>query len=263
MSQTFSISVAQTSPVAGDVERNLSEHLQLADAAASEGAQLLLFPELSLTGYELGHAKASAFSAVDARLDPLRSLARQRSITLVVGAPIHLPRGLHIGAFIIPPMGDVLIYTKQRLGAFAPTAQVDGIVPPREDSVFSPGECNPPIDIGGQRAALAICADIGDPSHAARAAQRGAHIYLASMFVIPSDFDSDEPRLAGYAREHAMVVAMSNYGAPSGGLSAAGRSSIWSERGELLVRLGAAGSGIAVASRSLAGWQTKTVPVAV
>ena len=51
-----SIAVAQTCPVRGDVDANLDEHLRLAGCAASEGALLVLFPELSLTGYEIGLA---------------------------------------------------------------------------------------------------------------------------------------------------------------------------------------------------------------
>ncbi|MGH2830821.1 MAG: nitrilase-related carbon-nitrogen hydrolase, partial [Actinomycetota bacterium] len=48
-----SIAVAQTSPVRGDVQANLEEHGRLVRVAAAEGAQLVVFPELSLTGYEL------------------------------------------------------------------------------------------------------------------------------------------------------------------------------------------------------------------
>lgn len=261
MGECLSIAVAQTCPVAGDVEANTADHLDLVDVAASEGAQVVLFPELSLTGYEPSLARSLAFSEHDARLRPLKAKAADRSITIVVGAPIELTRALHIGAFIIRPTGGVLIYTKQRLGAFAATAGVDGIIPPREDSVFIPGTISPGLDIGGTAGALAICADAGHSTHAARAAHNGAKIYLASMFVIPSDFEKDELKLASYAREHAMIVAMANFGAPSGGLSSAGQSSIWSEHGELVARLGVAGAGIAVASRSSAGWRARTMTV--
>lgn len=44
-----SISVAQTRPVKGDVEANLDEHLRLTEVAKAEGAQVVVFPELSLT----------------------------------------------------------------------------------------------------------------------------------------------------------------------------------------------------------------------
>jgi len=54
MTRSRSIAVAQTCPVAGDVQANLDEHIHLARLAAKEGAQVVVFPELSLTGYELG-----------------------------------------------------------------------------------------------------------------------------------------------------------------------------------------------------------------
>jgi predicted amidohydrolase len=55
-------------------------------------------------------------------------------------------------------------------------------------------------------------------------------------------------RLEGYARQHSMNVLFSNYGGPSGGLTSAGRSAIWSAQGKLLAQLEASGSGIAVAA---------------
>src|ERR1041385_7750009 len=54
VTRSRSIAVAQTCPVAGDVKANLDEHFRLARLAATEGAQIVVFPELSLTGYELG-----------------------------------------------------------------------------------------------------------------------------------------------------------------------------------------------------------------
>jgi predicted amidohydrolase len=115
------------------------------------------------------------------------------------------------------------------------------------------------VDLDGSRAAVAICADTGRPSHARAAAERGATIYLASMFVIPSDFEMDSSRLAGHATRHSMAVVMSNYGGATGGLAAAGRSSIWSERGELIARLPDSGAGIALARESEGRWSGETI----
>jgi predicted amidohydrolase len=53
------IAAAQTTAVPGDVAANLSQHLQLARAAAKACARVLLFPRLSLTGYELELAPSS------------------------------------------------------------------------------------------------------------------------------------------------------------------------------------------------------------
>ena len=82
------------------------------------------------------------------------------------------------------------------------------------------------------------------------------------MFVIPSDFESESAKLAAYAREHSMLVVMANFGGPSGGLTSAGRSAIWSEQGELQSQLGPTGAGLVVAAKTESGWRSGTVALA-
>lgn len=50
---TFTVCLAQLRPTLGDVERNLAMHLEVFDAADDQDARLIVFPELSLTGYRL------------------------------------------------------------------------------------------------------------------------------------------------------------------------------------------------------------------
>lgn len=47
------VALAQISPALGDRERNLQLHLEQIEAARRQGADLIVFPELSLTGYFL------------------------------------------------------------------------------------------------------------------------------------------------------------------------------------------------------------------
>jgi predicted amidohydrolase len=49
----FKIALAQISPVLGDIEKNVKKHLQYCDKAIKKGADLVVFPELSLTGYSV------------------------------------------------------------------------------------------------------------------------------------------------------------------------------------------------------------------
>lgn len=259
MAHARSIAAAQTIPTPGDVDANIERHLRLVPIAAVEEAQVLVFPELSLTGYEMDLAHGLAFSLNDPRLGPLIEAAAAHSMTLIVGAPVRLNSRLYIGALIIPPDGAVDVYTKQRLGAFSDGARVDGVVPPAEASTFHPGDYDPLVRFGGNTAAVAVCADVGRPSHPEAAAKRGAKTYLASMFVIPSEFDRETTNLAAYAARHSMAVVFANYGGPSGGLASAGRSAIWSEKGERLIQLDASGAGVAVASESDAGWRAKAI----
>ncbi len=50
---SFQIALAQMDPVLGDMAKNLQKHVALAEKARAAGASLVVFPELSLTGYSI------------------------------------------------------------------------------------------------------------------------------------------------------------------------------------------------------------------
>jgi predicted amidohydrolase len=259
MTVARSLAAAQTIPKRGDVEANLEGHIRLIHAAAEGRARVLVFPELSLTGYELDLAEDLAFSESDPRLTPLIELASSYRMTLIVGAPVRIETRLHIGAFILSPDRSVDLYTKHRLGAFPSDASPDSTVPPAEATVFHPGHRNPLLQFDGNTAAVAVCADTGRPSHPREAADRGARNYLASMFVIPADLEQETARLREYAVKHSMAVVFANFGGPTGGLPSGGSSAIVSEKGELLARLPAIGAGVAIAIEDETGWRAREV----
>lgn len=255
--ETRAIGAAQTVPKRGDVDANVAQHLELVREAALQRAALLVFPELSLTGYELELASELSFRENDERLAPLATAAAQHDMTLVVGAPVRLGTALHIGAFILTPEAS-LLYTKQHLGTFSSDANPGGPVPPPEPSIFQPGTQDPLVRVQGRVAAVAICADTGRAAHAQAAATRGADLYLASMFFTPAEVDAESARFAGYAAKHGMIVAAANYGGPTGSLPAGGHSAVWSPAGEVIAQLNRSGAGLALAFESSAGWHGKT-----
>ena len=253
------IAAAQTVPVRNDVEANTDQHLRLVRAAAEHDVQVVAFPELSLTGYELDVAGELSFSTSDSRLAPLVEAARAHAVIVIAGAPVRVDGKLHIGAFIVYPDGTVDLYTKHHLGAFSRSDNPEGTVPPPEATVFEAGDSNPLVRLGKKTGAVAICADWTRPSHPANAAARGAKVYLAGMFTIPSDVAVVMAGLKTYAEHHGLTVVYANYGGPTGGLPSAGRSAIWSESGELLVQLGPAGAGLALATEKDGLWRADAV----
>lgn len=83
---TLTLGLAQIKTKLGDVEANLEKHLAYVDQAAAQGAQLLVFPELSLTGYvlqDLVPAVARRPVADDPAFAKL--LAASRKLDLMVG----------------------------------------------------------------------------------------------------------------------------------------------------------------------------------
>lgn len=82
----MNLALAQINTKLGDVNANLEKHLALAKEAAQSGADLLIFPELSLTGYVLQDIAADVArpaSETDPVFKPL--LEASRSLDLLVG----------------------------------------------------------------------------------------------------------------------------------------------------------------------------------
>lgn len=154
------IAAAQTRPVRGNVGANLEEHVRLVRVAAEEGALVLVFPELSLIGYELELASDLAFSGND---------------------PVRIESQLHIGAFIIAPDRTIEVYTKHHLGAFSSSDGPEGSVPPAEETIFRPGRRNPLIRFGDNTAAVAVCADCSRPEDGAQSGPIAANCWRSSI----------------------------------------------------------------------------------
>ena len=81
------VCVAQMRPVAGDLPANIVTHLRLVEAAVAKGAEIIVFPELSITGYEPKLAQQLAMHADDRRLDVFQTRSDDQRITSAVGAP--------------------------------------------------------------------------------------------------------------------------------------------------------------------------------
>jgi predicted amidohydrolase len=82
----LTLALAQINTRLGDVEANLEKHLKLIDEARGRGADLVLFPELSLTGYGLQDL-ASSVARRPTSDDPVfrRLLKASREIDVLLG----------------------------------------------------------------------------------------------------------------------------------------------------------------------------------
>ena len=244
----LTLAAAQTLSIAGDVPANIRQHLAYIRAAAEHGVQLLVFPELSLTGYEPSLANELAITPEDALLTPLRDMARELRMTVVVGMPLRLApqTGVLIGALVLGADGSLGVYTKQHLH-------------PGEESVFTAGQGGAALELAAERIALAVCADFCHASHPRLAAEAGASVYAAGVLISEGGYATDSALLQGYAAEHRMLVLMANHGGPSGGWSCAGRSAIWAADGSLLAAAPGTGSALVIGRREGGCWAGQVV----
>ena len=243
----FTIAAAQISSVGGDVSRNLAAHMDAVVAAASHNISALVFPELSLTGYEPDLAASLAFSVDDARVASLRRLAVEHRIALTVGAPVRTAADKPaIGAFILTPDGDARTYLKMHLGK-------------SEVASFSPGEQPFTLDVDGHRLGISICADSSRESHAQTCRDLGAQIYAAGVFLTSEWYREDAPRLQKYAAKFGLLSVMANQAASGGTYESVGKSAIWAPGGDLLVQADGVERALVTATLGKTGWQGKLI----
>jgi len=242
----ISIAAAQTVPVKGNVGENIKRHEKLIKYAAEKDIDILLFPELSLTGYESELAADLAMNFLDERIQPLMHLSAIHNMFIVAGAPIRIDKSLYIGAFVFNPDSSISLYLKHHLHT-------------SEEKVYQPGRLNSMITVGQEKASIAICADLTNPDHPADAAKNNSTLYLAGAFIRQEGYLNDSNLLSKYARKYGMGVALSNFGGESGGMLSAGKSAIWSEAGEKVAGLDGLGEGLVIAKKINGKWSGKSM----
>lgn len=218
----FSIAAAQVPSVRGDLDANLAVHATAIEAAARHGVSLVVFPELSLTGYEPDLAADLALTPSDARLGELRRIARDCGVDAVVGLPLRDGPGKpKLGALVIGRA--IQAYHKMHLGGAEP-------------AYFEPGSTRLLMDVDGYKVGVAICADSSCAAHPETYARAGAHVYAAGVFLTSEWYRTDTPRLARYAKRHRFLTVMANQAASVGTYESVGGSTVWNPDGEVLVQ---------------------------
>ena len=91
----FKIAAAQIGSIRGDVAANVARHEAAIRAAAANGVSVVVFPELSLVGYEPDIAASLAFTDDDIRLEPLRRLILEHHLTTLNTARLLISQGGH------------------------------------------------------------------------------------------------------------------------------------------------------------------------
>lgn len=239
------IAVVQTSPVTGDIAANLTRHGQLVETAVALGAALIVFPELSVTGYEPALAKELATNQNDPRFDPLQALSDQYGAIIGVGMPIAVADALpRIGLILFQPGKPRITYAKQYLHA-------------DELPYFSPGDQQVYLEVGGVKVGLAICYELSVEEHAANVHQGGADIYLVSEAKTVAGVEKAMHTLTDTSARYGMAVLMSNCVGLNDNEVCGGRSAVWDNKGNLLSELDAEQEGILVLD--LATWETQSI----
>jgi len=227
------ICVAQTRPIKGDIQSNIDNHKRLIDLAVSNGADTIIFPELSITGYEPELAKELATNPNHSRFDDFQRISDTRQVTIGVGVPTKSDTGICISMVLFQPHKARQIYSKKYLHS-------------DEESFFASGQSSIGLLDDEINIALAICYELSVPEHAENASKSGARVYIASVAKSASGVEKAVERLSEIANRYSMTVLMSNCVGHCDNFESAGQSSVWNDEGLLLGQLNDSDEGLLI-----------------
>jgi predicted amidohydrolase len=194
------IAIAQFTPMAGDIDGNLSQMREFLAAGPGQRADLVCFPELCLPGYLLEPAAYTRgfLADLDRAAEAIEETARERQVRIVYGTAQACAGALRNVVVITDPGGARTLYAKTHMvqaerAAFAPGDQIvltaDGTV------------------------ALGCCYDLAFPGFCAGMADAGARVLIFPMaWETPRAFVFESLAAARAVENVAYVVCVNQAG---------------------------------------------------
>ncbi|MFP4561951.1 MAG: nitrilase-related carbon-nitrogen hydrolase [Spirochaetia bacterium] len=197
------VGIAQINPALGDVEKNIEKHRHFLEEAKEKGVQLLLFPELSLTGYGLDFKTLDVAMRDDA--PALYELARAaEGVHTVIGFVEEGPAAQFYNSSVVVSRGDILfVHRKINLATYGHL---------EEGKYFGSGRKVETFTIEAPWVgSILICADLWNPALVYLASLQGATLLLAPTNSALDAVSSEFSNLGGWeiaVRYYSMIYGM-------------------------------------------------------
>ena len=215
------IALAQTRPVKGDLLTNIGVHVHYVHQAAEQGADIIFFSELSLTGYEPQLAHVLATNQDNPHFDIFQEEADRYGISICVGLPVKTEEGIWIGMVIFSPKAPRQTYGKK-------------YIHPDEEAYFVPGITITPLSVSGKRIAPAICYELSCAAHVDNAIKEGADVYVASVAKTTEGNERAYKDLSAISKENGIPALLVNCVGEASGSIKVGGSAVWDSSGKLI-----------------------------
>ncbi|WP_201558131.1 carbon-nitrogen hydrolase family protein [Psychrobacter sp. 72-O-c] len=233
--------LAQTNPVRADPSANLEAFEDLCQLAVAAKVDLLVMPELALTGYNIFERLDTLAESVDGPIvTQVAKLAIKYNLHLLFGlAERHSDGQLTNSAILLDGSGKRLAtYHKRQLWG-------------REHECFTAGKKCCVVDTRLGRLGLMICYDNEFPEVARELVQEGAEIILSPTANMIPNAERQILQIRARAMDNQCFVACINRSGIEGNLHYCGNSLVAGPDGEVLGRLGI-DSGILIVDIDLA-----------
>jgi predicted amidohydrolase len=199
-----------------------------AQAAAEAKADLVIFPEMFLTGYNIGDAVFSLAEPADGpSAAAVATIARDSGVSILYGYPERSGSRTYNSALLIHPVrGTIANYRKAHLYG------------KEEKRLFAPGDDLVMAEVDGLKVGILICYDIEFPEAVRSLALAGAElIAVPTALIQPFDIVS-RTLIPARAFENQVYVAYAGMCGREGNLGYCGLSCIVGPDGKDLARAG-------------------------
>jgi predicted amidohydrolase len=236
------VAAAQIDCALGDPAANVRTMRNFAERARSAGAELVVFPEMSDTGYAMSVIRDQATSWNEGAVPVLQEIARNLSIAIIAGVSEREGDVIYNTQVVIDATGAIIgKYRKTHL--FAPI---------EEDKCFVPGGELVSVALDPMTIGLTICYDLRFPEiYRALAVEQGAHTFVvSSAWPFPR---MEHLRVLATARaiENQSYVVLANRVGRDDGVPFCGSSAVIDPYGSLMAAASADREELIVADLSM------------
>jgi omega-amidase len=221
------ISVAQISCSLGEPDANVSKVRDFSQQAKDAGAELIVFPEMSDTGYSMPVIQKHASHWKTGFVANVQEIANQLSLAIVCGVSERDGSSIYNSQVVIDQKGNIVAkYRKTHLYAVAPV---------QEQTCFAAGDRFVSFALGDLRFGFSICYDLRFPEIYRKLAteQNVGAFVISSAWPFPRD---EHFRVLAQARaiENQSYVIASNRVGKDDGLWFCGYSAMIDPRGVVI-----------------------------
>ncbi|MEA2356168.1 MAG: hypothetical protein QOD61_2297 [Solirubrobacteraceae bacterium] len=170
------LALCQVNATVGDIAGNERLILAALAEARAAGAQLALFPELTITGYPPEDLLLKSHFLRDSRAAIDRVAAAAPDIVAIVGFPEGTPRGIYNSAAVLAGGGVAGIHRKVHLPNY-------GVFD--EQRYFRAGETSSLVDVGPHRIGITVCEDMWEPGPPASAQALAGATLIVNLSASP------------------------------------------------------------------------------
>jgi len=218
------VAIAQMDCQIRNVAANVETMAGMIVQAAQQACDVVLFPEMADTGFEMSTIRDYAGSWEDGPCRDLRRLAGEHGIAVIAGLSDRCGEGVRNGAAVIDKRGELIAdYRKIHLFSNEPFC---------EDKHFGAGDRLCLFELCGWPCGLVICYDIRFPELPRALAVRGAEVMFVMAAWPPARIQHWKLLNAARAVENQLYVVAANRAGSDGDILYGGSSCVVDPLGE-------------------------------